>query len=377
MARPSRRRRFRRYKKLQQRAAPGAPPGTITVDPEAPKPKLHAIAFGAERVVEEAVTDLAALDPLRRGLPVLWLDVVGLGDADVLSRLADRFGIHPLALEDVVHVHQRPKIEDYERNQFLVLRMLEVGGQGATEQISIFLGKDYVLTFQERPGDCFDPLRQRIRSARGRVRRNGPDYLVYALVDAIVDHYFPSLDATGERLLAIEEQVIGGEGGDLLERLYELKRELVGLRRAVLPLREVLSRITRGDVRQITPDTQVFFRDCYDHAFQVLEVIDGARDTASNLMDLYLNRLGQRMNEVMMVLTMVATIFIPLSFVAGLYGMNFDPEASPWNMPELGTRYGYPVVLGVMALVAATMVGLFWRRGWIGGRALRRPGPPG
>lgn len=345
------------------------PPGTLQPESDASPPVATVLAFGPEAVQgPDPVGEPADLAALRERWPVVWVDVAGLGDADLLAKIGQAFDLHPLALEDVLSTHQRPKVESYEENHFIVLRRPElVGGQLDLEQISIFLGPGYVLSFRERPGECFEPLRERIRRSRGRVRRSGADYLVYAIVDTIVDQYFPLLDQLVEQLLDLEEEVIGSPRRETLARIYGFKRTLIALRRTISPLREALSLVVRGELEPVSPETQLYFRDCHDHTYQALEILDACRDTASSLMDLYQSSVAHRMNEVMKVLTMIATVFIPLSFIAGLYGMNFDPKASPWNMPELDTRYGYPVVLLVMLGIGLAMTWFFYRKGWIGG----------
>ncbi len=233
-----------------------------------------------------------------------------------------------------------------------------------TEQISVFLGEGYVLTVQERPGDCFDGIRERIRQGRPRIRNRGCDYLAYAIMDAIVDSFFPLLEIAGSRLDELELLILREPQKEHITGLYDLKRSLISLRRYLVPLRELITVLVREDLVFFSDQTRVYLRDCYDHARQAVDLVESYRDVAGGLMDLYLSLMSQRMNEVMKVLTIIATLFIPLSFIAGLYGMNFDPGVSRWNMPELGWPFGYAFAWGLMLSVAGGMLVYFWRKGW-------------
>ncbi|MDQ3036971.1 MAG: magnesium/cobalt transporter CorA [Myxococcota bacterium] len=342
-------------------------PGTVDADPTLPPGKLHAIAYDAGSCVERTVESIAELDSLRAGGKILWLDVTGLGDARLIEAIGARFRMHPLALEDVVHVHQRAKVEEYDTGLFVVARMphIEDGQLVDLEQVSIFLGEDFVLTFQERSGDCFDPLRERMRHAKGRVRRSGADYLAYALLDAVIDAYFPLAEQFGERLESVEDNLLEDPTPDAPKELHALRRELLAARRAIWPLREALNHLMRTEQGRLTAETRIYLRDAYDHTIRLAELIDSHRELAAGLMELYLSSVSNRMNEVMKVLTIISTIFIPLSFVAGVYGMNFDPDTSPFNMPELRARFGYPFAMGLMALISGGLLVFFRRRRWI------------
>ncbi len=279
------------------------------------------------------------------------------------------FNLHGLALEDVVNVHQRPKVEEYADHAFIVTRMIQAGLPPTTEQVSMFLGEGFLLTFQERPGDCFDPVRARLRSSRGQIRDRQADYLAYALLDAVIDGYFPVLETLGERLEVLEDAVTAEPPEAEATQIHEIKRELLLLRRAVWPQREMVNALTRETSPYVTDQTRLYLRDCYDHTIQLMDIVETYREIATGLVDIYLSSVSTRLNEIMKVLTIIATIFIPLGFVAGLYGMNFDASASPWNMPELRWYWGYPVALGVMAAAALGMLYYFYRKGWIlGGR---------
>ncbi len=347
--------------------APGSMPGTLSIDPSMPKPVIRVIAYGPDALVEKPVESLDELPGLLAEHPVCWVNVDGLGDAEVLTGLGQIFGLHRLALEDVATLHQRAKAEPYGQQLFIVTRMVFLNERLETEQVSLFLGERFVLTFQERPGDCFEPVRQRLRKGQGRIRQAGPDYLAYALLDAAIDQNFPVLEAMGERLEALENRVMDRPDPSSVSAIYEARRDLLALRRAVWPQREMLSALLREENPLFAPETRLYLRDCYDHISQIIDMVETDRELAGGLLDVYLSSVSNRMNEVMKVLTIIATIFIPLGFIAGLYGMNFD-TASPWNLPELGWRYGYPAVLTAMAALAGGMLYYFRRKGWLGGK---------
>lgn len=355
--------RFRRAR-IRAKAAPGAPPGTLVGLPDATKPKIEVISYGPDDLLETAAEDLEAVREVVGVRPVTWLNVDGVGHAETIEALGELFDLHPLALEDVINVHQRPKLEEYESSAFIVARMLPSDGEFETEQVSIFVGRDFVLTLQEREGDCFEPVRSRIRSGRPRIRGSKADYLAYALLDAIVDSYFPTLERISEQLYALEDEIVKRPSSELLTRLYGVKRELLSLRRAIWPLRDVLSSAVRDPTPFFDEDTRIFLRDCYDHAVRIIDLVETYRELCSSLTDFYMSVVGHKMNEIMKVLTIIATIFIPLTFIAGIYGMNFDREASPWSMPELGWYWGYPFALALMVAITVGMVLYFRRRGW-------------
>jgi len=350
----------------RRRARPGSAPGSLVHDPEAPRPEIAAIAYGPDDLVQEKIRDPGGVEPLLERWPVTWINVDGLGDLEVLRRIAEVFGIHRLALEDVLNVHQRPKVEEYGEQIFVVARMVRRAEHLQGEQLSLFLGRRFVLTFQERKGDVFDPVRERIRQGKGRIRKVGPDYLAYALLDAVVDGYFPVLESYGEELERLEDEVLLRPAPGVIPKIHAVKRDLLWIRRAVWPLREAVGSLSREGSALVTDETRVYMRDVQDHAIQLLDLVETDRELVSGLMDVYLSSLSNRMNEVMKVLAVIATIFIPLTFVAGIYGMNFDASASPWNMPELAWRYGYPACLLAMAGLAAGLVVYFRRKGWIG-----------
>lgn len=352
--------------RFHHRAPPGAPPGTLIADPNAPKPVITVIAYGPDGFTEEHPESLEAIGRLCGKWPVVWINVDGLGDTVLLKNLGEMFHIHPLALEDVVNVHQRAKVEAYRDNLFLVARMVSLKEDVQTEQVSFFLGQQTLITFQERVGDCFEPVRERIRKPGHRIRQDGADFLCYALLDAVVDAYYPILEVFGDRLDGLQEVVLEKPTRPTVTLIHNAKRDLRTLRRAIWPLREMFNSLYRDPVDLISSDTRLYFRDCYDHTVQIIDLVETYREMASDLTDVYLSSVSQKMNEIMKVLTIIATIFIPLTFIAGIYGMNFDPDVSAWNMPELRWRWGYPFALLLMVATVAVMLLFFRRRGWLG-----------
>jgi magnesium transporter len=318
---------------------------------------------------------VAGLTDILGKWPAVWVNVDGLGDTSVISQLGELFDVHRLALEDVVNVHQRAKVEPYDDHLFVIAHMIQAGEHLGTEQVSFFIGENYLLTFQERAGDCFDMVRQRIRAGRGRIRHAGASYLAYALLDALIDAYFPVLEVYGERIEALESELLTEPDAEMAGRIHAIKRDLLVLRRAIWPHREAIKTLLRDDSPFITDETRIYLRDCYDHVIQLLDLVETYRELASGLLDIYLSSLSNRMNEVMKVLTIFAAIFIPLTFIAGLYGMNFE------RMPELRWSWGYPMALMVMAALTVSLLVFFRRKGWIG-RGRKTPsgdaqgGPP-
>jgi magnesium transporter len=337
-----------------------APPGTISPPPDAAPPSIRVIAYSRDNAVDVRIDDPRDITKYLHAHPVTWVNVDGLGDPAVIKTIGEIFDIHRLALEDVAHVRQRPKLDEYPQHLYIVARMLErVEGRLATDQLSMFLGKDYVLTFQERLGDCFDEIRQRIGAGTGLLRSAGPDLLAYAILDAVVDDYYPMLEADGDALEELEDELLGDPSPTRAVAVHEIKRDLLVLRRAVWPLREALSAMHRGVSPLITAETRIYLRDCYDHTVQLIDLIEVYRDLATSLTELYMTSISHRMNEIMKVLTIISTIFIPLSFIASVYGMNFT------HMPEIPWRFGYPFALGLMGLTALGMLTYFWRKGWL------------
>ena len=344
----------------------GAVPGTLQIDPESPRPTVRVMAYGPESLEELEIEDLEALSGIIGTRPVTWVNVDGLGDEKILTRIGELFHLHPLALEDAVNVPQRPKVEQYGEHLFVVTRMASLGEHMETEQISLFLGKNFVLTFQERAGDCLDPVRDRVRKGMGRIRKAGADYLAYAVLDAVIDGYFPVLEQYGEHLQGLEDLVAARPDASTVARINDAKRDLLSLRRAIWPQREATNALLREELELFSDQTRLYLRDCYDHVIQIIDTVETYREIASGLLDAYQTNVSNRMNEVMKVLTIIATIFIPLGFLAGVWGMNFSTEKSRWNMPLLNWEYGYRFALALMLVLALGMLVLFWRRGWIG-----------
>jgi magnesium transporter len=348
------------------RAPKYAPPGTLTIDPAAPRPVIRVIAYSVDSCVDQPVHDVQAIQSILHRYPVTWVNVDGLGDLEAIKAIGEIFTLHRLALEDVVHVRQRPKLDEYAEHLYIVARMLErVNGRLATEQLSMFVGNDFVLTFQERPGDCLDAIRRRVCEKLGRVRDAGPDYLAYAILDAVIDDYFPVIEACGDRLEDLEDDVVANPAAASAQRVYSIRRDLLVLRRAMWPLREVVNGLQRSTSKFVADETRIYLRDAYDHTVQVLDLIEIYRELAAGLVELYMTSASHRMNQIMKVLTIIATIFIPLTFIVGIYGMNFDPDVSPYSMPELRWPYGYIGVMIFMAVLALFMIGYFWHKGWL------------
>jgi magnesium transporter len=352
--------------RFHRRNPPGSSPGTLIIDPQAVHPKIKVIAFDSEFEIEEAVQSIESIQGYLSKWPVVWINVEGLGDAEIIRQLGSVFDLHRLAMEDVVNVHQRPKVDAYKNHYFIVARMAELQDRLETQQLSMFLGTNFVLTFQETESNRFDLLRNRIRDKSGRIRKSGPDYLAYAILDSCIDNYYPVLEKYGEEIELLEDQVVIRPSSQIVSEIHEMKRDLLLLRRAVWPLREAISSLIREHSPLITDETRVYIRDCYDHTIQVIDLLENYRDIAGDLMEVYLSSVSNRLNEIMKFLTIFTTIFSSLTFIAGIYGMNFNTGHSPWNMPELNWRYGYFFALGLMAALAVVMLIYFRKKGWMG-----------
>lgn len=357
---------------FETRPTPGSQPGILTTSPSAHPTVVRALCYGPEGFEEHNPLQIEMLEDLRKRFPVVWVDVAGLADLTIIERIGKVFDLHPLALEDAVHTHQRAKVEDYEKQHFIVVRMAPCQEEEQADQLSMFLGDGYVVSFQEQPGDDLDCVRDRIRRGKGRIRALKADYLAYAILDAAVDAYFPLLEKYGEELEDLEDDVVLYPDPSVLTRVYEIRRRLLMLRRAVWPLREALSSLVRDHTPHFTEETRAHLRDVYDHAYQIIDLMETYRELSSNLMDVYLSSISNRMNEIMKILTIITTIFIPLTFIVGVYGMNFNTSASPWNMPELNARYGYPACVGVMLFITVAQIIFFRRKGWIGSAKHKR-----
>jgi magnesium transporter len=344
---------------------PGTPPGTLrAADGEAGPSRVIVVRYGAESADVEETPDGAGISPLTDGR-VLWVHVIGLADVALVERLERTFNLHTLALEDVLTLGQRPKTEDYEATVFCIVRHLAYGADGlTTTQIALFLGEGFVITFQPAGDDLLAPVRDRIVKGRTRIRQKSACYLCYALIDLVVDAAFPALEALGLHLDEIEEGILDAPDREDIEKLQGARRDLLLLRQVLWPQREVVGHLAREEHELMPDDIRIYFRDCYDHAVQALEVSENFREMASGLLDIYLTSLSHRLNDVMKVLTIISTVFMPLSFLAGVYGMNFD-RSRPLNMPELGWSYGYPAFWAISIASVVVMLWMFRRKGWL------------
>ena len=350
---------------------PGTSPTVITLPAAAAErpPVIELIEFNRETEKASRLKKIDEIFGCRDNGLVSWVNIEGLGDVPMYQRMAAHFHLHPLAIEDVFNTSQRPKVEDYPGHLFIVAQMVyadEKTEEVCAEQVSMFLSKDILISIQEEPDqDVFEPVRHRILGGNEQIRSGGADYLAYALLDAVTDHFFPLLESVGEALEDLEDELLDRPTKASLEKLHNIKRTLLLLRRAAWPQRELLNNLQRDQTGLITPPTKVYLRDCYDHLVQIMDIIENYREMASSLMDIYLSAISIRTNDIMRVLTVISAIFIPLTFVAGVYGMNFDKDAGPFSMPELRHKYGYLICISVMALIAFGQLFIFWRKGWL------------
>ncbi|MDT3675908.1 magnesium/cobalt transporter CorA [Microcystis wesenbergii] len=341
---------------------PGSEPGTLIIEPDAKPSRIILIDYDEDNAIRKVDITPNACAPYIGTNTVSWMDIQGLGSETVLKQVGEIFNLHPLLLEDVVNVPQRPKLEDY-NNQLLVIsqmvRLKEDESGFDTEQVSFVLGKRYLLSFQEEElQDCFEIVRDRIRASQGRVRKSGADYLTYLLLDTIIDGYFPVVEHYEDRIEALEDAIISNPDRDTMQEIYDVRRELLALRRLIWPMRNVLHLLMRDHHGIVSDEVQIYFRDSYDHVIQILEIIEAYRELAASLMDVYMSTMGNKLNEIMKFLTVISTIFIPLTFIVGVYGMNFE------NMPELKGEWSYFLVWLVMLAVAGGLIFYFWRKGW-------------
>ena len=352
-----------RLKKRSTKA--GMPPGSL-VHIGAKKTgasRIRIIDFDESSLQEKNPATLDECLPFRDSDSLTWIDIDGLHDVGLLDRLGRDYGLHPLIMEDILNTDQRPKFDDMEGYIYVVLKMLDFDPSRmdiVSEQVSIVFGRNFVLSIQEgREGDLFEPLRERIRAGKGRIRKSGPDFLAYSLLDTIIDHYFFILERFAEHIEVLEETLISDPGPETLKQIHHLKREMIFLRKSAWPLREVVYGLEKSDSELIHPGTRIFLRDVYDHAVHIIDSIETYREMLSSMLDIYLSSVSNRMNQVMKVLTIIATIFMPLTFLAGVYGMNFK------YMPEIGWRWGYPLVLLIMMGVGGLMFYFFKKKNWL------------
>lgn len=352
-----------RFLKRQHERA-GLPPGTLVHigERKAEPVRITVMDFDADRLHERVAERVEECFPFRERPTTTWINVDGVHDLSIVERLGSCYGIHPIVLEDIVNTLDRPKILDFGDYLFISLKMLYFEPsreEVKVEQVSLVVGSNFVISFQEDPGDVFDGVRERIRAGKERIRRSGADYLAYSLVDAIVDGYFVVFERLGDRIEAVQERLVGNPSSENLQEIHRLKREMIELRRAVWPLREIVASLERSDSPLIARETSVFFRNVYGHTVEIIETAETFRDLISGMMDLHLSSLSMKLNEVMKVLTIIATIFIPLTFIVGIYGMNFR------HMPELDWRYGYPAVMLVVVVAGVSMLVWFRRKKWL------------
>lgn len=355
--------------------SPGTMPGTLDVDQDSVSPQISLIDYDAENWLRVDNISPEECSKHLDTVSVSWVDIGGVGDPDIFQRLGEVFGLHPLILEDIVNIPQRSKLEEYENQLLIIMQMVVIQPERRgfwLEQVSFILSDHYLLTVQEEDEeDSFGSIRDRLKYNKGSIRKQGADFLAYALWDAVIDGFFPVLEMIGDRIEDLEDEVVISPTPQTLSAIHQVKRELLVLRRAVWPQRDALSVLIRENSHLIQSDTLQYFRDCYDHTIMLIDMIETYRELASGLMDVYLSSVSNKMNEVMQLLTVISTIFIPLTFIAGIYGMNFNTETSKWNMPELDWQYGYVFCLGLMGGIAVILLFFFWRKGWLRIQSLR------
>jgi len=342
----------------------GLSPGTIVYvgKKKTKKVKIELIDFNESQFQEKEIENIEDCFPFKDTPTITWINISGLHQTEILEKIGKQFGVHPLVLEDIVHTTQRPKTEDFESYLFVVLKRIDYNDKIKeinVEQLSMIIGSNFVISFQETEGNVFNPVRQRIRNGKGKTRKLGSDYLAYSLIDAVVDNYFIILEKLGGEIEEIEEELIQNPKPEILNAVHRLKRQLIFLRKSVWPLREVISNLQRGESKLIKKTTGIYLRDVYDHTIQVIDTVETFRDMTSGMLDVYLSSVSNKMNEVMKVLTIIATIFIPMTFVAGMYGMNFE------FMPELKWEWSYPLVWLTVIIIAGSMLLYFRRKKWI------------
>jgi magnesium transporter len=355
---------------------PGSSPATLLphlVDGQGRKAAVRVIQYDRETLTEREPATLEELGERLDSRKVTWINIDGLGDVETLTAIGERFNLHPLALEDVLNTGQRPKLEQTADYIFIIAQMVyQTEDSGfACEQVSMFLGRNFLITVQEEGQyDVFDPVRARIRGGRGMIRKSKADYLAYALLDSIIDHYYPVLDELGAAIEDLEEALLEKPSRGMVVTLHDHRRRLTHMRRLVWPLRDVVNGLLHDGTAFIAPPTKVFLRDCYDHTVQLMDLVESYKELATGLTELYHSSVGLRTNEIMRVLTVITSIFIPLTFVVGVYGMNFASETAdgrklPLNMPELYQPYGYVAVMALMALIAVIQLVLFRKMKWL------------
>jgi len=350
---------------LKKRAGKaGLPPGTLVHIGEKSdrEIRIKVLDYGPDRCVEKEIAGIEECFYFAEPSVISWIDMEGLHEVELIQKLGDCQGFNPLMLEDIVNTDQRPKLEDFGDYLYIVVKMLSEGSDGgiAVEQLSLVLGANFLISFQEGlDGDPFGPIRDRLKGGKGKIRTMGADYLAYALIDAVVDGYFGVLERIGERIEDLEEEVVSAPSPDTVRRIHHLKRQMIVLRKVLWPLREVIGALERRESSLVSEPVTIYLRDVYDHTIQAIDAVEAYRDILAGLLDVYLSSISNRLNEIMKFLTIIGTIFLPLSFIAGLYGMNFK------NMPELGWEWGYPACLLLMSAISVGMLFFFKRRKWL------------
>lgn len=353
------------------RSKKGMPPGSLIFTGEQKMPAVKIISFDYDdkSFYEKEITNIDELRALKENSHVSWINISGLHDVNKIAQIGEIFEIHPLILEDILNVHHLPKLEDYDNYLFLVSKMIDMKKDEKElniEQVSFILTRNNCLiTFQERDGDVFNIIRDRIRGDKGKIRKLGADYLMYRLLDSIVDNYFYVLQDMDETIEGVEDDLIYDPNRTTIETIHNMRKKIIKLRRAVTPLRDIIFSMERERYPYIAKSTYIFLRDLYDHIRQNIETMENYREILNGMLEIYLSSSGQKLNEVVKVLTIISTIFIPLTFLAGIYGMNFNPSAGKWNMPELNWPFGYPLVLIIMVVIAVAMIFFFRKKDWL------------
>lgn len=350
--------------KIKIAKPPGLSPGTLihVGEKKEEKVKITLFEYNAEILIFKETENVDEILTPNKANTIQWINIDGLHNVEIIKKIGEHYNLHPLLLEDILHTDQRPKIEDYDSYIYIVLIMIDYNEKSEeiiSEQISIILGPNFVISFQESIGDVFNPIRERIKNHKGRIRITKSDYLAYTLIDAIIDQYFIILEKIGEQLALLEEELVLYKEPTTLQKIHELKREIIFLRKAIWPVREVINILQRGLSQLINPTTFIYLRDVYDHTIQIIETIEAYRDIVSGMIDIYLSSMSNKMNQIMKVLTIIATIFIPLTFITSIYGMNFK------YMPELEWRWGYFAVWGFLILLSLFMLTIFKKRNWL------------
>ncbi|MFC1651392.1 magnesium/cobalt transporter CorA [Candidatus Latescibacterota bacterium] len=344
----------------------GQAPGTLMHvgerKTESARITMTLIDYDESNMEEIEIAEIEEILPFKDKQSVSWINVYGVHDPQIIENVGKTFDIHPLTLEDILNTGHRPKTEDFESYLYIVLKMLFIDSEEnniRSEQVSFVIGENYVISFQEKEGDVFNPVRNRIRKGKGKIRKRGSDYLVYALVDAVVDNYYIILEKINEKIEVLEEELVTKPTSTTLQSIHDLKRETLYLRKSISPIREVIRSLERGESALIQDSSQIYFRDLYDHTIQIIETVETLRDMISGMLDIYLSSISNRMNEVMKTLTIFAAIFIPLTFIAGIYGMNFE------HMPELTLRWAYPTLLSLMFIIGILLLVYFKKKNWL------------